>query len=221
MTTTEYRQSRLLRPPGAAELLLIRHGESAAVRPGESFPLTDGRGDPDLAPEGRKHADRLADRLGGERFDAVYVTPLRRTQQTAAPLAAKLGIAPTVAPGLAEVFLGDWENGLFQIKAAQHDPVVQRVLAEQRWDLIPGAESMAALAERVRLAVTEIAAAHPDQRVAVCTHAGVIGQILALATGSQPFAFVGADNGSISRIFVLGERWILRGYNDTGHLDQF
>jgi len=47
----------------------------------------------------------------------------------------------------------------------------------------------------------------------------VIGQVLALASGSRPFAFVTSDNGSISRLVVSGERWIVRGYNDTAHLE--
>jgi probable phosphoglycerate mutase len=47
----------------------------------------------------------------------------------------------------------------------------------------------------------------------------VIGQGLALASGSRPFAFVGADNASISRLVIAGDRWIVRGFNDTAHLD--
>ena len=52
----------------------------------------------------------------------------------------------------------------------------------------------------------------------VFSHGAAIGEILAQATGSAPFAFVGPDNVSISRIVVTPERWIVRGYNDTAHL---
>ena len=67
--------------------------------------------------------------------------------------------------------------------------------------------------------MTRIAAAHPDQRVAVFAHGGIIGQVLALATGSRPFALGGTDNASISHLVVAGDRWMLRRYNDTAHLD--
>jgi Histidine phosphatase superfamily (branch 1) len=67
-------------------------------------------------------------------------------------------------------------------------------------------------------AVTRLAAAHPGQRLAVFTHGGVIGQMLALASGSRPFAFIGADNGSLSHLVVHGDEWIIRGFNDTAHL---
>lgn len=76
-----------------------------------------------------------------------------------------------------------------------------------------------AFAARIRAAVGRIHAAHPDQRVAVFTHGGVIGRILADASGSRPFAFTAADNGSISHVVVTGERWVVRRYNDTAHLD--
>ena len=49
-------------------------------------------------------------------------------------------------------------------------------------------------------------------------HGGVIGEILHQVTDSRPFAFIGADNGSISHIVVTDERWILRRFNDTSHL---
>jgi probable phosphoglycerate mutase len=72
----------------------------------------------------------------------------------------------------------------------------------------------------VRAGVTRIADAHPDQLVMVVAHGGVIGRILADASGAtRGFAFVGSDNGAISRLVVAGDRWIIRGFNDTGHLD--
>ena len=58
-----FRQSRFLTPPGAAELVLVRHGESEPLVEGTAFPLVDGHGDPALAPEGRVQADRVGDRL--------------------------------------------------------------------------------------------------------------------------------------------------------------
>src|SRR3546814_11935968 len=81
---------------------------------------------------------------------------------------------------------------------------------EERWYVIPGAEPSDAFAARARAAVERIAATHPDQRVAVFAHGGIIGQILSMATASRPFAFSGADNASISHIVVANDRWIVR-----------
>ncbi|MEL7131864.1 MAG: histidine phosphatase family protein [Pseudomonadota bacterium] len=217
--TQEYRQPVYAPPKGAAELFLIRHGESAPARPGVSFPMKDGSGDPPLHPQGERQADAVGERLKNETFAAIYVTKLTRTQQTAAPLAARLGMRPIESPDLHEVHLGDWDSGLYRIKAAEGDPIYRRVLETQDWSAIPGAESRDAFFGRVRKGLLDIAHAHADERVAVFVHGGVIGAALAIATGSEPFAFLGSANGAISRIVIHGDRMSVRGFNETQHLD--
>ncbi len=220
--TTEprrYRQHRYTPPPGATEILLVRHGESQPVDPDHPFALVDGHGDPPLDPVGVEQADRLANRLAGENIAAIYVTTLRRTVETAAPLAKRLGIAPSVEPELREVFLGEWEGGLLRVKAEQRDPAFVRAIEEESWDPIPGAEPAESFRDRVSLGISRVASAHPDQLVVVVTHGGVIGQILCSATGARGFAFIGADNASISHIVVDGDRIVVRRFNDTTHLE--
>jgi len=219
VTVTEYRQHRFSPPPGAADLLLVRHGESQPARLDEPFPLVDGHSDPPLDPRGHAEAEAVAARLEGEQVAAIYVTPLQRTAQTAAPLARRLGLDPRVEPDLREVHLGEWEGGLFRARVQQRHPLARQLFDEGRWDVIPGAESTATFEARVRAALGRIASAHPGQRVVVVTHGGVIGTAVALATDGRTFAFVGADNASITHLVVIGERWILRRFNDTGHLE--
>ena len=214
----EYRQLRFEAPPGATTVVLVRHGESEPLDDHRPFPLIDGQGDPSLAPVGQEQAQQVCDRLAQEGVDAVYVTSLRRTAQTAAPLLESLGIEPRVEPDLREVFLGEWEGGLLRKMMVEQGPLARRVLAEQRWEIVPGAESAAAFSGRVRRGLERIAASHPDRRVALFTHGGVVGELLAQATGSAPFAFTGADNGSISEVVVSGARCIVRRFNDTAHL---
>ena len=205
-------------PPGSTELFLVRHGASADSVEGESFELVEGQGDPPLSEIGRHQAEQLALRLATEPFDGLYVTTLRRTVETAAPLVERTALHPVVEADLREVFLGEWEGGLLRQKAVDRDPVFDQVMREQRWDVVPGAESREAFGGRLRRAVERIAGAHPGGRVLVFSHGAAIGELLAQATGSQPFAFVGADNTSISRLVIGDERWVLRGYNDTAHL---
>jgi len=215
----EYRQARFTRPAGGTEILLVRHGESAPMREGVPVPLREGQGDPPLDPVGEEQAASVSERLVVEDLAAIYVTTLQRTAQTAAPLAGRVGIEPVVEPDLREVFLGDWEGELFRKHAAERHPLAVRAFVEQRWDVIPGAEAPAHFAERIRGAIGRIAERHRDQCVAVFTHGGVIAQVISDATGSRPFAFLGADNGSISHVVVDGARWIVRRFNDTAHLD--
>jgi len=216
----EYRQHKFSRPPGATEVLLVRHGESRAAIPGQPFPLVDGQGDPELADTGREQAECVGQRLRHQPIDAIYVTSLRRTLETALPLIRHTGLEPTVESDLREVHLGDWEGGIFRIKAHENDPIYQQMQAEQRWDAIPGAESAESLRSRVSAALGRIAGKHPDQLVVAVVHGGIVGHILAEATGSSPFTFNGCDNGSISHIVILGDRIAVRRFNDAAHLQE-
>jgi probable phosphoglycerate mutase len=217
----EHRQARFQTPPGATDILLVRHGESAAFRPESPFALVDGHGDPPLHPNGLRQAERVADRLAGEVIHAIYVTKLQRTAQTAAPLAQRLGLTAAMDPDLHEVFLGEWEGGLLRKKASEGDPTYLEVQADQDWSHIPGAESVAQLTERCVRGISRIHRAHPNQRVVVVVHGGVVGALLAHATGARPFAFNGADNASIHHLVVSDDEWKLRCFNDTGHLGRF
>jgi broad specificity phosphatase PhoE len=76
--------------------------------------------DPPLSAEGERRAERLAQMFGrGKgvgRIDAIYVSDARRTQQTAAPLAERLGKQAIVVPaadikGLASRLMHEHEGG--------------------------------------------------------------------------------------------------------------
>src|SRR3954471_9725227 len=98
-----YRQIQFQAPPGATELLLVRHGESEAAIEGRPFELVEGHGNPSLSEEGREQAEFVGERLAREHIDAIYVSNLVRTHQTAAPLAARLGLVPIEDRELREV----------------------------------------------------------------------------------------------------------------------
>lgn len=214
----EYRQTVFTRPPGATEILLVRHGESRAATPDNPFPLVDGHGDPELHENGREQALRVGERLRHLDISAVYVTNLRRTSETAAPLCGHLGLSPIVEPDLREVLLGEWEGGVLRRMAHENHPLYLQMQAEERWDVIPGAESWQTINTRVLRGLGRIAVAHPDQLVVAVVHGGIIGHIIAHATGARPFAFNGADNGSISHVVLTEGRIIVRRFNDSSHL---
>ncbi|HST35266.1 MAG TPA: phosphoglycerate mutase family protein [Allosphingosinicella sp.] len=80
--------------PPAPNIYVVRHLNTPA-----------GQRDPDLLPEGQRVAQLLATWFGRERIQAIYVSDFRRTRQTAAPLATRLGLTPLVydpadTPGL-------------------------------------------------------------------------------------------------------------------------
>ena len=69
-------------------VILTRHAEKAPTP----------KDDPPLSAAGQKRAEMLAAMLADSGVDAIYVTELQRTQKTAAPLAERVHVAPTVIP---------------------------------------------------------------------------------------------------------------------------
>ena len=217
-TPQQFAQQRWQRTPDATEVILLRHGASQPFVPGQSFPLVDGQGDPPLSPVGITQAQSSADRLRNEPIAALYATNMQRTQQTVAPLAAALGQEVAIEKDLREIGLGEWEGGLLRQKAAENDPTFQRMMLEQRWDVIPGAESNEEFGSRCMNALNRIVERHPGELVLCTVHGGVIGSVLAQIALSRPFAFGGADNCSISQIVQSEGEWLIRRFNDSSHL---
>lgn len=213
-----YPQTFFEPPPGACQIILVRHGQSAAYVDGQPFPLADGQGDPPLSPLGAFQAQQVRDRLRHEQLSALYVTSLQRTHQTAAPLAEALGLVPRVEPDLREIHLGDGEGGRFRQMAADGHPAIVAMRAEREWGRVPGAETNQQLTDRTVAAVRRIAATHPDEVVAAFAHGGTIGALIAFAAGVNPFIFSGTRNGAIAHLVVSDDEWVIRAFNDAAHV---
>jgi probable phosphoglycerate mutase len=204
-------------PDGAHEVLLVRHGAVDAPAPDG---LVGGRSDPPLNVRGLEEAEAVARRLARERIAALFTTPLRRTEQTAAPIVEHHNVVPAVLPALGEVFLGEWEGHGIHDRGVRADPEFVRMMSEQRWDLIPGAEPGAGFAARVREGIEAVADAATAGSLGVAvTHSAVIAEICRQVTGSEPFAFLRSANGSVTRLVRMPDRrWVLISFNETEHL---
>jgi len=136
-----------------AHITLVRHGEPDWT-PAQGPSVND----PHLTPFGADQARATAHRLAAYDIDAIYVSPYRRAQETAAPLAEATGLTPVVIDGLAEV--GVAVDGLSQEEVDRYFiEGSQRPLSEH-WEGWPGAETFHEFHERVTGAVTDILARH-------------------------------------------------------------
>ncbi len=208
-------------PPGATQVVLVRHGATQPAVEGIPFDDIDGQGDPDLAAEGIAQAAAVGARLAVEipAPAAVYVSSMRRTAQTAAPYLAAIGMEARVEPDLREVHLGEWEFGAYRHRVAGGDPIAREMFKQERWDVIPGGEPAEAFAARAIGAIGRIAASHVGATVVAFAHGAIIGELARQATGSRGFAFIGGENTGVSR-FIVGPApfFRLRSFNDTSHL---
>nr|WP_211113889.1 histidine phosphatase family protein [Azospirillum picis] len=148
-----------------------------------------------LGDRGRAEADALAQRLSAQRLSAVLSSPLERAQETAAPIAARQGLAVTVDPALNEIDLGAWSGKRFE--ELHGDPAWElwnraRTHARPPAALPPpagsptagsGGESMAEAQTRIAAALDRLRRANPGGRLALVSHADLIKAALAHALG--------------------------------------
>ena len=76
-------------------VFVVRHAERADAGTRGSAMMAD---DPDLSGAGKLRAEALARALRDAGVTAIFTTELRRTRQTAAPLATARGVTPQTLP---------------------------------------------------------------------------------------------------------------------------
>ena len=213
-------QRAMVAPPGAREVILVRHG---ACDPPAADGLIAGRSDPSLNERGREEAAAAGERLARESVAAVFISHLRRTEETAAAILDRHPLEPAVAEDIGEIYLGEWEGHGIHSRGERGDPELARVFAEQRWDLVPGSEPADEWELRVRRGLEAAADAGADGKVVIAvTHAAVIAEFCRQVTGSEPFAFLLNSNGSLTRLMRMESgNWKLLSFNDTEHIHAY
>lgn len=160
----------------------------------------------------------LAARLPAE---AIWiVTPLKRTQATAAAIARHLRAPPAefeVEPRLAEQDFGAWQGRAYAELAVAEAEAWRRFWLAPDTATPPGGESFAALAGRVAEAVEALTRRHAGRDIVCVSHGGPIRAALALALGLSPARALSfaVDTCSLTRLDHiaepagehLGERW--------------
>jgi len=130
-----------------------------------------------LGADGRRQAEALAERFGGEQLAALYSSPLERARETAAPIAARLGMEPHVCAELSEVDYGAWTGASFE--ALNEDPRWAAWNRSKATCRPPGGETLLDVQHRAVGAVERMCNTHPDARAVVVSHGDVIKAVLA------------------------------------------
>jgi broad specificity phosphatase PhoE len=153
--------------------LLVRHGDTDAV--GKTI-VGDQPGW-GLNQMGRTQVANLADRLSRRPLQAVYTSPLQRAVETAEPIARKHRLKPLAQEELGEVKFGAWEGKTIQMLDAEPD---WRLFNVSRSTVRPpGGELMIETQARMVAKLESLCARHPDQTVAVVSHADPLRCVIA------------------------------------------
>jgi broad specificity phosphatase PhoE len=163
-------------------MLLIRHARTDAVDG-----WVAGREAVPLNQVGRAQAERLRHRLRAVNIAAVYSSPLDRALETAAGLAHERGLLVEPRLELIEVDFGAWSGVSFD-RLAQ-DPAWVRFNRQRGLAEIPRGERAPAVQARIVGAVDELRIRHPNQTIALVSHADVIRLAVLFAAGT-PIDFI-------------------------------
>jgi probable phosphoglycerate mutase len=220
------------------EIVLVRHGEPDWEPDG--FAVDD----PELTARGRAQAERTAEALARESFDALYVSPLRRARETAEPIAKRHGLEARTASWMRELGLPPMA-GVAKAEVRRFFEEARARDLEKWWDGPPGGESFRHFHERVVAGVESLLVGEhrmelhedsghriwrlPDaeRRILLVAHEGTNALIVSHLLGIDPVPWEWVRFSSswtgISRLRTVpvasGAVWVLARFNDEAHLD--
>jgi probable phosphoglycerate mutase len=196
--------------------LLVRHGATSTtgiVLPGRAPGLH-------LSDRGAAQADEAARRIGelAKRPVALYVSPLERARETAAPVAKTLHLRPKIERGLLECDFGEWTGKKLNLlakkpewRAVQHAPSTFR---------FPGGESFTEMQLRIWTTLERLARLHRNKTIVVVSHADPIKAAVTYAQGVplDLFQRTVISTCSISAIGFTSGTPVVLTVNNTGTL---
>ena len=169
----------MARTPTFTTILLVRHGKTSTtgtILPGRAPGLH-------LSDEGTAQAEQVAHRLGelAKKPVALYVSPLERTRETAAPIAKTLRLRPQMNRGLLECDFGDWTGK--KLSMLRRRPEWRAVQSAPSTFRFPNGESFVEMQLRIWKTLESIAAKHRNRTVVVVSHADPIKAAVTYAQG--------------------------------------
>ena len=200
----------------STRILAIRHGETAWNLQAR----IQGHRDIPLNGQGQAQANRLALALADEAIDAIYCSDLSRARQTAAGVAAAVGLPVRLETGLRERSFGIFEGLTWGEIALDWPEQSERWRARDATFGAEGGETLTDFYARSVACVERLAQAHPGQTVVVITHGGVLD---CLHRASRRMSLQSAKtwtlgNAAINRLLYSEQGFSLIGWNDDSHL---
>lgn len=183
-------------------LLLIRHASNDYLKENRFAGWIPGV---HLNAQGQREADALARRLQHISIHALYASPLERARDTANAVAMCQHLDVNIVPALGDTRVGDWEGKL--IKEVDQTETWKQIQSKPVGVKIGGGESIDEVQARMIAAIDQIVAKHPQQIVAVFSHADPIKSVVAhyLKMDLNEFQRIIIDPASVT-VFFLDER---------------
>ena len=198
-------------------VLAVRHGETAWNVENR----IQGQLDVPLNELGHWQAQQLALAMSGESIDAIYTSDLRRTIETAAPVAQACKLTCVTDPGLRERGFGVFE-GLTFTEIEERWPEQSARWRRREPDFgAEGGETLNEFYSRSVATATRLATAHLGQTIMIVTHGGVLDCLYRAASRvalDAPRSWQ-IGNASVNRLLFTPQGFTLVGWSDNHHLE--
>jgi probable phosphoglycerate mutase len=199
------------------EIILIRHGETEW----NSQKRMQGHSNSDLSEVGRGQIQALGELMKNVSFDHIYSSDSLRTSQTAEAITQYSGHTLQFDQRIREKNLGVFE-GLTSTEAKERHPEVYRLFKTAGANyVIDEGESTQQLLERALEFIEEIRLRHPQERVVMVTHGGVVRVLMKHALGlsiDAPTRFIIKNTGIFGLIW--NENWLVTQMGGVYHLEK-
>lgn len=199
-------------------IYLIRHAEAE----GNLYRFVQGHMDSYLTATGHKQLEHLAERFKDVHIDALYSSDLRRAVATAGAITEYHPLKLQTSTRLREICMGEWEGKSFG-DMAYADPEAMYNFNNDpyKWSA-EGAETYGECAERMLLAIKDIAAENEGKTVAIVSHGLVIraalARLLNVASAEMGIKLPHGDNTAVSLLTVENGEIKVEYYNDNSHV---
>jgi broad specificity phosphatase PhoE len=121
-----------------------------------------------LSAEGRRQAQRIARRLAGEGVHRIVSSPMGRTQETAQPLADRLGVELEISDAFNELDFGEWAGR--SLTDLESDERWRHWNAFRSGSCIPNGETMIQVQARMVDGLAQLHRESPDETIAIFSH---------------------------------------------------
>jgi len=155
----------------------VRHGESEANAAG----VFAGQTDSPLTPKGREQAKVVARALQPVHFDRIVTSPLSRTKDTAAVIAAGRGIPVEAFDDLKEI-----DVGIAAGKPFDELRGLPGATGDDGWRQWPGGESLEQVLTRSLRVIDRLVAESPGKTICIVGHGGVTRIVVSSFMGVLP-----------------------------------
>jgi len=196
-------------------LMLVRHGETEW----NVQRRYQGQSDVSLSELGHRQAIHIAERLAGQKIDALYASDLKRAMETARAIAERNNMEILPEPRLRELKFGILEGLTFEEAEDQYPEMISAWLEDFN-NTPDGAETIDQFNVRIISFLDDLKQRHDGQIVLLVGHGGSLSEILRVILGLSPERrwYIEMENASLSEVLLAEDYVAIKRLNDTCHL---